>query len=207
MRRMKTYLLWNWFWKITTESMLFRKEKLPIPENGVQLGKIHSPLLLAILSNCSTIKAKKCHLILIALLFHFRGLGWFTRVCLHLHGCHILDLQRHWTVSIYHRKKYERVFFHLDVGIELNCEPITRNYQRIGSDLVVENLAVAGCLGAACDCWVGIVATSNSQNWGLEGGGVPTLTLAALFPAAGSLTWTREENHLVRRRGWQDKIR
>ena len=103
------------------------------------------------------------------------------------------------------KTKYERVFFHLDVGIELNCEP--RNYQRIGIDLVVENLAVAGCLGAACDCWVGIVATSNSQNWGLEGGGVPTLTLAALFPAAGSLTWTREENHLVRRRGWQDKIR
>ena len=45
------------------------------------------------------------------------------------------------------RKKYESVFFRLDVGIELNCEPITRNY-----DLVVENLAVAGCLGAACDC-------------------------------------------------------
>ena len=152
-------------------------------------------------------QSQRCHLILIALLFLFRGLGWFTRVCLHLHGCHILDLQRHWTVSIYHRKKYDRVFFHLDVGIELNCEPITRNYQRIGSDLVVENLAVAGCLGAAWDCWVGIVVTSNSQNWGLEGGRVPTLTLAALFPAAGSLTWTREENHLVRRRGWQDKIR
>ena len=98
-------------------------------------------------------------------------------------------------------KKYERVYFHRDVGIDLNCEPITRNY-----DLVVENLAVAGCLGAACDCWVGIMATSNSQNWGLEGGGVPTLTLAALFPATGSLTWTREENHPVRRRGWQDKI-
>ena len=47
-------------------------------------------------------------------------------------------------------KGIEMVFFHLDVGIELNCEP--RNYQRIGIDLVVENLAVAGCLGAAWDC-------------------------------------------------------
>ena len=141
-------------------------------------------------------QSQRCHLILIALLFLIRGLGWFTRVCLHLHGCHILDLQRHWNG-----------FLPPWCWNWINCEPITRNYHRIGSDLVVENLAVAGCLGAACDCRVGIVTTSNSQNWGLEGGGVPTLTLAALFPAAGSLTWTREENHLFRRRGWQDKIR
>ena len=56
MRRMKTSLLWNWFWKITTKSMLFWKEKLPISENGVQLGKIRSPLRSVILSNCSILQ-------------------------------------------------------------------------------------------------------------------------------------------------------
>ena len=184
MRRMKTSLLWNWFWKITTKSMLFWEEKLPISENGVQLGKIRSPLRSVILSNCSILQG-----------LIYQGMSaspWLS----HPGPAKALNMSR----------KIWKCFLPPRVGIELNCEHITRNYQRIGSDLVVENLAVAGCLGAACDCWVGIMATSNSQNWGLEGGGVPTLTLAALFPATGSLTWTREENHPVRRRGWQDKI-